>query len=339
MNIAVVIASIREHSMREFLKEWEEDLKDTRVILVEDNPEATFDLDWGEYRNVTHLAWQDIEQDLGENAWIIPRRTSAIKSYGFLKAFREDADIIWTLDDDCYPEKYLKGQYLQQVENRFKGFQPQVSWWNTLGSTGMYPRGFPYEIREISRPVAIHHGLWSGVPDLDGVTALDFPDYQVPANLLSSVKTVPQGFFPMCGMNLAFRKAMTPAMYFMLQGQDAHGNYEPFDRFDDIWAGLFAKRICDHLGYAVTSGAPSIRHTKESDPIERVRKEAPGIRAHEKLWQVVDLALDSECTTVGECYEEMALILREEAPRILPEWEDYWLKLSDAMLTWTELCA
>lgn len=337
MDIAVVIATNRERCMKEWLAEWEQDLRDARVIVVEDGPEASFDLDAG-YRDLSHHAWADIDGDLAGRSWIIPRRTSAVKSYGFLKAHNEGADAIWTLDDDCYPEPAWRGDYLRVIEDRLSEDRGQDSWWNTLGHSGMHPRGYPYGIRETRRPVMIHHGLWSGVPDLDGITALDHPDWQVPEPWLHEVKTVPRGMFPMCGMNLAFRREMTPAMYFMLMGHGADGNHWGFDRFDDIWAGLFAKRICDHLGYAVTSGSPSIRHTKESDPQERVRKEASGIEAHEKFWQfAAECDLDGR-ESVASCYRELAVSV-ECAGEALPEWFAYWCRLADAMRTWTELCA
>ena len=342
MDIAVVIASNREQCMKQWLAEWEPDLRDARVIVVEDSPQAGFDLGAG-YRDLEHLAWEDIDADLGDRSWIIPRRTSAVKSYGFWKAFTEGADAIWTLDDDCYPEEDLRGRYLTEIGDRLSEDRAQDSWWNTLGNSGigaetMYPRGFPYGIREQRRPVMIHHGLWSGVPDLDGITALEHPDYRLPEPLLYGVKTVPPGMFPMCGMNLAFRREMTPAMYFMLMGHDLEGQPWGFDRFDDIWAGLFAKRVCDHLGYAVTSGSPSIRHTKESDPQERVRKEASGIRAHEKFWRFAVQPDLSGCVTVADCYRELAESVAM-AGVVLREWSAYWHRLADAMLTWTELCA
>ncbi len=321
--------------MKQWLAEWEAELRDARVIVVEDGPVAGFDLGAG-YRNLSHHGWDSIGRDLGDDAWIIPRRTSAVKSYGFWLAHKEGADAIWTLDDDCYPEPAWRGDYLTVMADRLSEDRDQVSWWNTLGNSRMHPRGYPYEVREQRRPVMIHHGLWSGVPDLDGITALAHPDWQVPEPWLHEVKTVPRGFFPMCGMNLAWRRELTPAMYFMLMGHGADGQHWGFDRFDDIWAGLFAKRVCDHLGYAVTSGSPSIRHTKESDPQERVRKEATGIEAHEELWPLVAGLCLEGCTSVAECYQALALGLKGS---LMPGRNDYWRRLADAMLAWTELCA
>ncbi len=58
-------------------------------------------------------------------------------------------------------------------------------------------------------------------------------------------------YFPMCSMNLAWRPEFTAAMYFLLMGPD-----QPFDRFGDIWGGVLAKRVADHLGLASEQRLP-----------------------------------------------------------------------------------
>jgi hypothetical protein len=98
-DIAIVVPTIRETCIKRWLTEWQGHLNTAQIYVVEDNPESTFDI-----KDCVHYSWKDIEKELGSESWIIPRRTSAIKAYGFLKAYQDGADIIWTLDDDCYPE-------------------------------------------------------------------------------------------------------------------------------------------------------------------------------------------------------------------------------------------
>jgi hypothetical protein len=337
MNIAVVIATCRQESIKRWLAAWKEDLSETAVIVVEDNPTIQFELPTAGYQHVEQHAWDDIDGALGDKSWIIPRRTSAIKSYGFLRAAQLGADAIWTLDDDCFPER--TGPYLRSIESIMdEEHVDDRHWFNTIygeyaGEDWLYPRGYPYDIR---KKTAVHHGLWSNIPDLDGVTALKYPDFRT--GEACDVEQVPFGkLFPMCGMNLTFTREMLPAMYFMLQGHRRDSTElvkMPYDRFDDIWAGLFAKKIADHLHLPVTTGFPSIIHTKESDPQERVKKEAPGLIAQELLWPLVrDWPLDG--SSVAECYASLSFGVREWA-RVLPN-PDYWRSLSNAMATWTEL--
>lgn len=353
---AVVIATCRQDSMQRWLDAWRPELRETAIYMIEDSFSPVMELNITGYTNFRRWSWSGIDRILGENSWIIPRRTSAIKSFGFLKAHQDGYTHIWTLDDDCYPEddrEYPTGQ-LMQLSLRESAAIEDPSWWNTITPTGLYPRGYPYGIRQKTSPVMIHHGLWSGVPDLDGITALEYADFRTePA---TTAQVVPRGaFFPMCGMNLAFRREMVPAMYFGLQGHERDATYDqysfsrvpgaisrvpgtsplPFDRFDDIWAGLFAKKVCDHLGYTVTSGSPSILHTRESDPTMRVIKEGPGIAAHEILWRkVADHAIAPGLNTVGGSYCDLAGLVESIADDL--PYPDYWRKLAKAMRIWTE---
>jgi hypothetical protein len=338
----VVIASNREESMQRWLAAWREQLKDTRVILVEDSPSKSFDLNTAGYSGFEHYAWDDIDRDLGGDSWIIPRRSSAVKSYGFLKAM---GDITWTLDDDCFPEPDFDWcNYVRSIEAIMTYGYSEHEWENTLPSACLlYPRGYPYDIRK-NKPVKVWHGLWSNIPDLDGVTALEHPGFRTPPE--TGLRVMPYGkLFAMCGMNLAFSPDMLPVMYFQLQGHEKTRNgleKLPFDRFDDIWAGLFVKKTLDQMGWLAVSGGPSIKHTKESDPQTRVEKEAPGIKVHESLWKHIASVDLTGLKTPGSCYPVLADAI-ESFARCDNEndYEHlyYWYKLARAMHIWTELTA
>jgi reversibly glycosylated polypeptide / UDP-arabinopyranose mutase len=324
-DTAVVLPTIREDCARRFLAEWRDDLRDAEVIVVEDNPERSFRV-----TAARHVSWAEIGADLGDDARIIPRRSSAIRSYGTLLAVRSGARFIWHLDDDCYPECGMRGGYLQAVEGCLAATVPQQAWWNTTSRHEVHPRGFPYGIRGAAWPVMVHHGLWSGVPDLDGRTQLGSPALRFgPAEL---AETVPAGqLFPMCGMNLAFRRDAAPLMYMLLMGQDPAGGRYPYDRFDDMWAGLFAKLAADRLGWAVTSGWPSVEHSRASDAARNAEIEAPGIAVHEDLWPYLkDVSLAGAKTAAG-CYRQFADAITGFRD------EPYWRELGDAMRRWTAL--
>ena len=59
--ITVVVPSIREDCIKRFLTEWGEDFRDVNLIVVEDNPEKSFDIP----EHVTHVSWAEINEDLG----------------------------------------------------------------------------------------------------------------------------------------------------------------------------------------------------------------------------------------------------------------------------------
>jgi reversibly glycosylated polypeptide/UDP-arabinopyranose mutase len=170
--------------------------------------------------------------------------------------------------------------------------------------------------------VVLNHGLWIGVPDFDAVTQLFQARY--PQEFEPENQTIPVGmFFPMCGMNIAFKPEIVPALYFLLMGQGYN-----YDRFGDIWAGVIIKKICDHLGYAINSGEPFVRHQRASNVWTNLRKEVLALEANEIFWEAIDRMVLTG-TTVAECYKEIANKLELEG--------EYWDKLRRAMRTWLEL--
>lgn len=315
---AIIVPTIREENITQFLKEWKGEFSNAPIFVVEDNPTKTFNIESGAETNIYHYSWQDVEADLGDRAWIIPRRTDCIRSYGFLKAYEEtDADFFVTLDDDCFP---VAGGYLAEHRDALFSHAKDLAWIST--GEGMKPRGMPYRHDLRTQKCAINHGLWKEIPDFDAITQL--VNERVGQDFIPVQQTIPRGrYFPMCGMNLAVRREVVPAWYFLLMGKD----YQ-YDRFGDIWAGIFLKRICDHLGYLVRSGEPMVRHDRASNVWNNLRKESPGLVVNEELWQKVDnIVLEGK--NFRSCYRDLA--------EKLPLEGSYWKKVKQAMCIWTDL--
>lgn len=312
--VTIVVPTIRRANIAEFLAAWRDEFAGHRVIVMEDNPEPTFDL--GD-SSIVHLSWKDIDSELAEWSWIIPRRTDCVRSFGYFKAVQLGTDVIVTLDDDCFP--IAPGFIEKHVRNLFDTSSEDA--WVSTG-TGVIPRGVPYLSRKRSQKVGISHGLWTNVPDYDACTQLVIGRGE--GRFEPVHQSIPVGkYYPMCGMNLAWRAELTPAMYFLLMGREW-----PFDRFGDIWAGVFSKKICDHLGMGVVSGDPMIEHRRASNVWANLQKEAPGLPFNEQLWSAVDSIVLTE-TTVAGCYAQLARDLSIEG--------DYWTRLRDAMSVWAEL--
>jgi reversibly glycosylated polypeptide/UDP-arabinopyranose mutase len=118
-------------------------------------------------------------------------------------------------------------------------------------------------------------------------------------------------------------------MYFPLMGYNDKNLHWGHDRFDDIWAGVFAKKIIDHLDLAVVNGSPFVEHKKASNVFTNLLKEAKGIQTIEILYQNVDKVTLTSKTIVGS-YKE--LIAKLELPK-----EDYFIKLKKAIEIWLNL--
>src|SRR5687768_5769227 len=91
-KVVIVVPTIRENNIKDFLQAWDHEFRSCTLVIVEDNAERTFDL--GSRRNVEHYCHQDIDKDLGQAAWIIPRKTDCVRSYGYFKAWQKKPDMM-----------------------------------------------------------------------------------------------------------------------------------------------------------------------------------------------------------------------------------------------------
>lgn len=303
----------------DFLKEWEE-LKHCKIIIVQDigdKPEIPDGFD------ITIYDHKDIKKDLGKNEWIIPSKTSACRSYGYYKAYQQGDEFIATLDNDCFPETedyWIDGH----LENLIK--KVTLGWVSSIPNSNTPTRGFPYLIRDKS-PVMLSHGLWSNVPDFDGIDMLKQPNLRFERCLSS--KLIPKNnYYPMCGMNLAWKREITPLMYFGIFGPDWK-----IDQYDDIWAGIFSKKVLDHLNYGVVSGYPSVEHRKQSNAFINLEKQAPGLMLNEELWKMIDevkLTKDNPVECYRELLDKIHIVTKTNKT-------DYLLKYIEATKIWLDL--
>jgi reversibly glycosylated polypeptide / UDP-arabinopyranose mutase len=318
-NVFVVIPTIRTLS---FLEEWGDAFKGTNLIIAEDHETKKITPPTEGFQNIYQYAWENIKKDFGKDEWIFSRKNAGIRSYGFWKAYTLGADIVITMDDDCYPvDRNIVEQHLNNLHTK----APE-GWFPTFPDRRfVYTRGFPYSVRD-KRKVVISHGLWTNKIDLDGINQKKYPKINI-APYPSVVQFVPPGqYFPMCSMNLAFTREAIPLMYFPLMGFDPEGNPWGYDRFDDIWAGVFAKKICDHLHLSVVNGSPFVEHRKASNAEVNIQKEKTGIAINETLWKAVD-AVSLTQNTPALCYIELAQKIQ------FPK-EPYFKHLHRAMETW-----
>lgn len=322
MKTFIVIPTIRN---LDFLFAWSGAFSDCHVIVVEDGPTKTACLPRAPRKQTLQYCWEDIRKDFGKKEWIFSRRSAGIRSYGFWKAYMLGADIIITLDDDCYPVDFTMVQ-----QHRINISRKAPAGWTTTypHPDFVYTRGIPYGVRG-SRRVVVSHGLWTNKIDLDGKTEVQHPNLHLSAHPPTLQFIPPHVYFPMCSMNLAFHRDVVPLMYFPLMGVNPEGVRWGYDRFDDIWAGIFAKKILDHLGWSVVSGSPFVEHRKASDPYNNLAREKEGLIVNEWLWKRVDeVSLTQK--TPATCYRELATRVRFPKSR-------YFNTLKEAMILWSHL--
>jgi hypothetical protein len=360
-RVALVIPTIRENCFRDFCERWGKIglFRSVHLIVMEDNPKKTFSaekvIEQYSHFKATHLCWEDIEEELGKDSWIIPRRSDTVRSYAYYVAWRQGYDYILTLDDDCYPPsmeadglQYEDGESF--VASHLQYLEKRTRWFNTLNK--VKPRGIPFYNLGRNEKVVVNHGLWTNVLDYDAPYQLANP---IPEEFSYDNRIVPNGsYFPMCGMNVMWKREATVLMYHLLMGRvvsylpykghdilqkDVSGDPSltklAFDRFGDIWCGILMKKIADVKRLQVSSGMPYIRHERASNPFANLKKEAAGIEVNEKLWEFVDQAQISPGLELDGCYAELGQHISEYDE--YPEHEEYFKKLGEAMVIWSHL--
>ena len=326
----IIVPTIRQERIDQFLDAWQADLAGHHIIIVEDSDVQTLKI---RRENVTVYARADVERELGQNAWIISQRTAAVGNFGFWKAKFDQPDMIVMLHDDCLPADE-PGNFLA---DHFKALSTEFespSWLST--GLGWQPRGMPYFQTTRKRRCFFNHGLWKGVPDFDATTELlsgrlnrsnliVFPDFMPHLDL-----TPPSGMYiPMSDMNIAFHPSLLPAIYLAPMGKGL-----PYWRFEDIWMGVVVKKIADHLGFAVHSGLPLVDHPRVSNVWQNLRGEAATMETHEEFWNAVDRIILGSQTLTG-CVDEIAEAILD-FPFGEPGYFDHYGR---ALRIWNRLCS
>lgn len=259
---SVIVPTIRSESHKVFVEKWKTlfDKHDISLITIWDGDEPILEVDGDKF---------SVKDIMGEYSDVIFNKNDGVRNLGFAYAYRQGFDVLMTLDDDVYPNNNDPIQeHLDALSMRVP-----VSWISTASE---YMRGFPYGIRH-EKEVVLSHGVWQGVPDYDAPTQLvkgtTVPDYYK--------GPIPHGiYYPMCIMNVAFKRELAPWMY-----QAPMGYKVGLDRFADIWSGIISKRAIDERDWAVVSGYSTVYHSRASDVFVNLKKEAPGLPLNETFWR------------------------------------------------------
>lgn len=199
--IACIVPTIRD--TEQFEDAWEGlfSTHNVELIIVRDGDNPAL------YHKDKTFSVKDI---MGENSDLIYNFNDGVRNLGFayVAKYLPHIKYILTLDDDVLPLDDPILAHLMALNSSVP-----VSWISTMLDD--YPRGFPYKIRGEAE-VVLSHGVWEGVKDWDA------PNQLVRGNpeAMFYRGPIPKGiFYPMCGMNIMFKKKMLPYMYYAPMGK------------------------------------------------------------------------------------------------------------------------
>jgi len=286
---------------------------------------------------------------------LIPKNCHAELSFGFLKAYEDQASAIIEIDDDVH---ISNGFLKEHINNLFDSKGVTVSshgrWYNTVENLHLnadqkiFPRGHPYNPfcreeeyvwKEEGGTCVLNMGLWSSQPDLDALTILYYAGLDGRCNIegkgckRGKIVLNEKTYFAICSMNTSFLPKVIPAFY------QLYMNFMEVDRFDDIWSGVFLKRIADHVGDKICLGKPLGQHLKRSRNIFKdLKKEINGLEMNEYLWEIIEEA-DFSARNYADCYLELAEHLRNNMEKRFKDsmYIKFWDVQIEKMRNWVEL--
>lgn len=281
-------------------------------------PKQTVDVRWyvvhDEQERVVH---GDATSIVAPDKSMFGRQCDSIRSAGFLQAYRDGADFILTVDDDCFVPLDWASRHVSALQ-----IDDELPWWRSVG--GVNTRGLP---ACSGIPVGVSHGLWDGVQDLDAVTQKRYDAADWSMILRHPGRWQRIGYpFPQSAMNLGFRREVACVMYQPAQGPD-----EGFDRFADIWGGLLAQRCLSLHDYAAMNGGAVVYHTRASNVDVNLKKEEAGAKIHEHFWRFV-----WNFNRRGQTLEETYSMLADHVAKFDG---DYFKRTAERMHRWLTLLA
>lgn len=192
------------------------------------------------------------------------------KNSGIRSAISRGAEVVIVLDDDCFPER---GQTVETfIQDHLQALKPQkVKMFREV--TSPPSRGTPYFERTIQMPVAASMGFWSGIGDYDACGQLV---HGATNPMLFSKEAIYGQYFPLCGMNLAFRVDQWPWCQFV-----------NVPRFDDIWQGFIWQKHAYAKGMCFNLNGPVVCHSRQSNVWKNLADEAVNLERNESIWKQI----------------------------------------------------
>jgi reversibly glycosylated polypeptide len=292
-----------------------------------------------------------------ELAKIIPYDTDNRRNIGHLLAYERSDEVTIALDDDNYPaaqSDYLEGFSGVGDRRQRNHIGTDSGWYNVCDllavtpDVTIYPRGYPVSKRwiaqkskasESSSRLVVQAGLWNGVPDIDAATHVSV-NVTTKAVAGRNIALANGTWCPFNTQNTAFLTEITPAFYYVAMRDHIKG--QAVDRYGDIWASYFARKVIDAMGEdCVGFGDPAINHIRnEHNALMDLQLETPAMVLNELL-----LELLGEIDVAGGSYQEAAECMVDEFASCVErlvrddDYRRYLGKIAGYFAVWVRTCA
>ncbi|KAL2941559.1 putative UDP-arabinopyranose mutase 5 [Bienertia sinuspersici] len=308
---------------------------DVDIVIVKD-PDLKDDLKVPDGFNVDIYTKAEMDKAVGSSLTSQLFSGYSCRYYGYLVSKRK---YIMSIDDDCMPAKDDKGFQVDAVaQHLFNLGNPATPlFFNTLydpfAEGADFVRGYPFSMRE-GVPCALSAGLWLNLADLDAPTQALKPE-QRNTRYVNAVLTVPaKAMMPLSGINIGFnRELLGPALFPGLK-LTKEGKFR-WETMEDVFSGMCAKVVCDHLNLGVKTGLPYVWREERGDAIQSLKKDWEGMKLMEDAVPFFEsIKLPSEAANAEDCMLELAKLVKD---KFGSEKNSLFIQAADAMIEWVKL--
>jgi hypothetical protein len=269
----------------------------------------------------------------------LPVDNETRRNIGYLRSLEEGCRVLIAIDDDNFPKDSdfisghgdtggpLSGGALASAD----GFYNVCEHLQLNGGRRIYPRGFPFLLRNGAPPAAVAStlpegaragvtmGLWTGSPDLDAVTWLNGPVTSLAYTGEKRYALAHGTWMPVSGQNVSVARELIPAYCCVPMGWPVPGGN--IQRYGDIWGGYFLQAVLDRTPYHVTFGQPVVDHRRNPHcHLDDLRHEYWGMMLTDWLVDTLRSGFHPAAPDIPGRTGELAAFLAECAAARMPEW-------------------
>lgn len=332
-EVDIVIAAIQP-DLTSFMEEWRFIFSRFHLIIIKD-PDLQEDLQIPQGFNHDVYTKSDMDRVMGSSSTSILLSGYSCRYFGYLVSRKK---YIVSVDDDCVPARDDEGWLVDAVAQHIANLRTPATpfFFNTLYDAfckgADFVRGYPFSLRNGVK-CALSCGLWLNLADYDAPTQALKPGERN-SRYVNAVLTVPmRTLMPVSGINVAFdREVVGPALFpgLRLAGEGK----QRWETMEDIWCGMCAKVVSDHLGLGVKSGLPYVWRKERGDAMESLKKEWEGVKLMEEVVPFFQsMRLPQTAVLAEDCMLEMAGMVKEQLGPLDP----VFVRASEAMVEWVRL--
>lgn len=330
-EVDIVIAALRP-DLTTFFEGWRTIFSKFHLIIIKD-PDLDTDLHIPPGFDHHLYTKSDIQRIIGSSP--INFSGHSCRYFGYLLSTKK---YIISVDDDCLPAKDDSGNLIDAVAQHITNLKTPATpfFFNTLYDPfrkgADFVRGYPFSMRNGVECV-LSSGLWLNVADYDAPTRA-VKSHERNTRYVDAVMTVPlRTMMPVSGINVGFNRqvlgpVLAPALHLKRVGK------QRWEAMEDIWWGMCAKVVCDHLGLGAKTGLPYVWRNGSGNAWESLKSEWEGVKLMEEIVPFFQsVKLPRTATTAEDCAVEIAGLVREGLGTVDP----IFGLAADAMEEWVKL--